>query len=468
MENSIVDSAAANELFQREVVDFNASCNRFNGASFFFQWFVIMAVAAFLSPKNWDGPLSTVHPHLQAAVVLGFLLGVVPGVLGLVLAKRPEIPFIIAVSQMLMIGLFVHITDGSIEAHFAYFGSLALLACYRDWRVLVVASAVAALDHLIRGWFYPFSLFGVEHRQIWRIVGHASFVIWEDVFLIRLCLVGMRQLRQTAIEQTRSHELLLSGREGAGVLLETSEALHEVSGVMTANAAELIKDTTNSLADARTASGQMNLIASRAAEMDAAVKKISDGVLETAERASESDATATSALQELSQLVQASQQITEVLDTVQELVFQTNLLSVNASIEAANAGPAGASFAVVAAEVRSLAERSRESADGIKNKVAAIQEHVNSVAERLTKIGASVSEISALTKSISSSTQQQVLVAADINLTTSEANLSTQRLLQALDGVHQLSGTASQCADKTFELAEHVRTLSKKTAVSMG
>ena len=427
-----------------------------------------MAVAAFFSPKNWNGSLSTVHPHLVTAVVLGFLLSVPPGVLGFLLAKRREIPFVIAVSQMLITGLLVHITDGSIEAHFAYFGSLALLACYRDWRVVVVASAVAALDHVIRGWFYPFSIFGIEHRQIWRIVVHASFVIWEDIFLIRSCLVGMRQLRQTTIEQSRSQELLLSGREGAGVLLETAEALHEVSGIMTANSTELIRETTGSLQDARNASTRMNSIAASVAEMDLVVKKISNGLLETAQRASESDATATSALQELGQLVQASQQITVVLDTVQELVFQTNLLSINASIEAANAGAAGASFAVVASEVRSLAEKSRESADGVKLRIAAIQEHVNSVAERLAKIGASVSNISALTKSISSSTQQQVLVSTEINQTISEANQSTQRLLQALDGVHQLSGTASQCADKTFELAEHVRALSKKTAVSMG
>ena len=44
---------------------------------------------------------------------------------------------------------------GRIEAHFSVFASLAFLALYRDWRVLITASAVVALDHFLRGMFWP-------------------------------------------------------------------------------------------------------------------------------------------------------------------------------------------------------------------------------------------------------------------------------------------------------------------------
>ena len=65
---------------------------------------------------------------------------------------------VVAVGQMLMGGLFIHLTGGRIETHFHVFGSLALLAFYRDWRVLVTASLVVAGDHHLRGQIWPRSI----------------------------------------------------------------------------------------------------------------------------------------------------------------------------------------------------------------------------------------------------------------------------------------------------------------------
>ena len=72
-----------------------------------------------------------------------------------------------------------------------------------------------------------------------------------------------------------------------------------------------------------------------------------------------------------------SQQISGVLDIINELSEQTNLLSLNASIEAAGAGEAGKRFAVVASEIRKLAERAAESTTEIRGLIDSIQETVN-------------------------------------------------------------------------------------------
>jgi PAS domain S-box-containing protein len=131
----------------------------------------------------------------------------------------------IAVGQMLMSALLIHLTEGRIETHFHVFGSLAILAFYRDWRVLISASAVVYVDHLLRGFFWPESVYGVATASIWRSLEHAGWVIFEVTFLIisirkslsEMLLVAERQARleslKAGIEQTVAERTVELTRE---------------------------------------------------------------------------------------------------------------------------------------------------------------------------------------------------------------------------------------------------------------
>jgi len=100
-----------------------------------------------------------------------------------------------------MSGLLVHLTGGRIETHFHIFGSLAFLAFYRDWKVFIPATLATAADHFFRGVYWPQSMFGVLAVGHWRWVEHAGWVIFENIFLVQSCLLGVAGMRDNSRKQ---------------------------------------------------------------------------------------------------------------------------------------------------------------------------------------------------------------------------------------------------------------------------
>lgn len=162
------------------------------------QWLAGIVAALLISPRTWIGQTSDVHIHVWAAVLLGGIISIFPIMLAILRPGHVATRFTIAVGQMLMSSLLIHLTGGRIETHFHVFGSLAFLSFYRDWRVLIPATVVVALDHMFRGMFYPQSVFGILTQENWRWVEHAAWVIFEDTFLVIACLRGQKEMRQIA------------------------------------------------------------------------------------------------------------------------------------------------------------------------------------------------------------------------------------------------------------------------------
>ncbi len=167
------------------------------------QYVAGIAAALIISPQAWTGANSSVHTNVWAAVVLGGLIVSLPVTLAMLRPAATLTRHVVAAGQMLMGALLIHLSGGRIETHFHVFGSLAFLAFYRDWRVLITASAVVAADHLLRGIFWPRSVFGVMTTSPWRWLEHAGWVVFEDVFLIGSCLRGVRELHDVADQRAR-------------------------------------------------------------------------------------------------------------------------------------------------------------------------------------------------------------------------------------------------------------------------
>jgi methyl-accepting chemotaxis protein len=82
-------------------------------------------------------------------------------------------------------------------------------------------------------------------------------------------------------------------------------------------------------------------------------------------------------VQAMDEINESTYAINEAIEVIDQIAFQTNILSLNAAVEAATAGEAGKGFAVVASEVRNLAARSTEAAKTIKDLVARATEKAN-------------------------------------------------------------------------------------------
>src|SRR4029077_11144237 len=135
----------------------------------------------------WAGTFSRPHVHLLAAFELGGAIVAFPIFLAMTRSGSPLTRHAIAIGQMLFGGLLIHLTGGRLETHFYVFGSLAFLAFYRDWKVVVTASVVVAADQLLRGMYDPQSVYGIGIADEWRWLEHAGWVLFENAFLIRAC-----------------------------------------------------------------------------------------------------------------------------------------------------------------------------------------------------------------------------------------------------------------------------------------
>jgi signal transduction histidine kinase len=175
--------------------------DRLFAALLMLQWVACAALAAWISPWTWEGLQRHVNPHIWLSLWLGGLIAALPIYLALAQPGKTSTRMVIGVAQMLHSALLIHLSGGRIETHFHIFGSLAFLSFYREWRVLIPATLVVALDHALRGIFWPESVFGTVAASHWRWVEHAGWVIFEDIFLVWACVRGTAELALLASRQ---------------------------------------------------------------------------------------------------------------------------------------------------------------------------------------------------------------------------------------------------------------------------
>ena len=213
----------ADTLLQEHLSAGYRRADRLFAALLLYEWLAVIGIALWVSPRAWVGEDSFLHAHVWAAIFLGGAIVALPASLGMARPGRASTRHVIAVGQMLLGAILIHLCGGRLEAHFHVFGSLAFLALYRDWRVLLTASAVVAADHFLRGEFWPRSIYGTETVSHWRWLEHVGWVAFEDVVLIVGCVQSRRELSRVARQQAEGEAI--RGQVERLVLERTAELI---------------------------------------------------------------------------------------------------------------------------------------------------------------------------------------------------------------------------------------------------
>ena len=126
--------------------------------------------------------------------------------------------------------------------------------------------------------------------------------------------------------------------------------------------------------------------------------------------------------------------IEEAISIIDQIAFQTNILSLNAAVEAATAGEAGRGFAVVAAEVRNLASRSAEAAKEIKSLVESATQETNNgknasyeMIREYDSLNENIQKTKQIIENISSSLKEQERGIEQVNVAIADLDKATQQ-----------------------------------------
>ena len=314
------------------------------------------------------------------------------------------------------------------------------------------------------------------------LIAVSAIIIAAVAFVVALTVVNpvqkVSELTMKLAAGDFTVKAAVSGRDEIGQMAQninnTVEALHKTLQRVQAVAENVSHASDEISAGNQDLSQRTQEQASSLEEIASTVEEIASSIEAASVNAAEADNLSQEAMQTvlsgektvkdmqgaMVEITSGSQEIAEIIGSVNDIAFQTNLLALNAAVEAARAGEQGRGFAVVAAEVRNLAGRAAESAKEIekriKDSIARVENGnvlMNETENVLQEIMTGGKKTSDVVGEIAAALQQLAAGVKDIREAIEELNQVTQ---QNASLVEEIASSSENMHSEALELTEQV------------